>query len=353
MSFWPEDVESVGKFYLDGDVNGETYREAEFDYPLEPFQILHKPVYEGIEIPKELNLGVYDGSRDNPEYRETWNEWEDNWNADFYFYLENGEDEMLRFDLIPRTDTEFSGLEKPYSMMEAKHIPEPDSPYRETQKLVFRIARRFEDEVYMDRDIDPVGVIPEIDLLTAFDRKNGIQDLMRESKIEWRRPIRQHYQVIEDGYEPDWEKSTESVPLLMKFLPNDLASVGVSRQETRLAGLHIASAHGINLSFRDEREAEELMIEFGRRHENLVNIDAEFGRYTEGKTLDRDMELFKHQIRQLGGEAGWRERENAIKEIHEDTLEEIEKSERNWDEILPQNLPENWEEELPEERFVR
>ncbi len=353
MSLWPEGIESVGRFYLDGEVNGEMYREAEFDGPLEPFRIYHEPVYEGVDTPKTLSSGGYGSGKENPEFTELEESWEENQEADFYFYLDTEEGDNIEFDLIPRTDTSFGDVVKPFSMMEAKHVPGTDSPYRQTQKLAFRVARRYEDDVYEDTSIDPHEnyIIPEIDLLTAFDRKGGIQDQMWESELDWRRPVRHHYRVVEDGYDPDWDKASESVPMLMNFLPNDLSSVGISKEETQLAGLHIASAHGINLSFREEREAEELMIEFGKKQENLVNIDGEFGKYASGRDLEIDNRLYQSQIRQLDGPQ-WREREEKIKQIYDDFTQKVEDDEKDWSKVLPGALPGNWEEEMPEERFV-
>lgn len=359
MVFRPENIGSVGQFYIDGEVNGESYREAEFDDPVEAFQIYHEPVYEGIETPKNVSTGGYNGSTArNEEYEEIMSQWEDNQDADFFFHLEDRGGEVLEWDLIPRTDIEFAESKKPFSMMEAKYTPQPGDSYDRTEKLVMRMARRYDEEILDEGGISSGSgqVIPEIDLLTAFDRDHGVQYRMEQSDLDWNRPVRFHYRVAESDYESDWEHSSETVPVIMNFLPNDLESVGISDPEAEIAARHISSCHALRLSFRDEREPEELMTEFGKTEENLVNIDAEFGKYLPdedigSRPLDEDFDLFKQQLIGLTG-PNWRKVDRKIDNMYSEFTTRAQESDQEWHRVLGNSIPADWEEELPEQRFV-
>jgi len=193
-------------------------------------------------------------------------------------------------------------------------------------------------------------MLNEIDLLTAFDRNNGVHDHIEKSPTDLSRLVRYDYRIIEGKTDTSYSRADSAVPYFFRWLPNDLESAGISMEETKLAGQHIGTSNALGLSFRYDRAPEEIMTESVNSREHIVNIDPETVWYTSrGSSLDNDFHHFRQQFDEMA-KPFWREKDIKMKQTRDDILDQTPEDMMM---LVAQNLPKDWESEMPDEKFVK
>lgn len=375
----PRNIESITGYFLDGEVNGEEYREAEFEHIVEPFDLVHEPIYRVVtsdNYEENNTFGSYasriDRKKDrehNQEYEDLTKGWLRNQEADFYALLLDNDGNELRVDFGGRNDSDPSQLMYPFSIMEGISRPNGDSPYDERQKIGLRVARDYDEGVYQDAnvpanfdnlenmrnaseiaDLQEGVMLNEIDLMTAYDREDGVYEELTDSDIPFSRLIRNDYRILEEGSETSFSRASSAVPYFFRWLPNDLQSAGISMEEAELAGRHIGTCNALGLSFRYDRAPVELMTESVNREEHLVNIDPETVRYTSRESsLNDDFHHFQQQFDQMA-KPFWREKDIRMKEVRDNILDQAPEEMML---LVSQNLPNEWSDEMPDERILQ
>jgi len=236
----PETIETVKGYFLDGEINGEQYSQAEFEDIVTPFDLIHKPVYQIVESENYEESDVFGGYKSDrdldkdrkhsEDFERLSREWIDNQEADFYAIVDDNESNELRIEFGGRNDSDPSKLMYPFSIMEG--ICKPNGgPYRERQKVGLRVARDYSTEVYEDAgvpsnfdnldkirsatdisDLEDGVMLNEIDLLTAFDRNNGVHDHIEKSPTDLSRLVRYDYRIIEGKTDTSYSRADSAVP---------------------------------------------------------------------------------------------------------------------------------------------
>jgi len=212
--------------------------------------------------------------------------------------------------------------------------------------------RSLADESAVEENLSNGILIPEIDFITAYDREGGIDEQINESPLPFTRLIRKDYRILQDGFETDFQGSREAVPYLYEWLGNDLESAGISEEEARLAGRHIGTANALGIVMAFDREEAELMQDSDRTGDFVVNIDPEIVEYTNSNSrIKHDFDKFRQQFVNLAKPL-WREREPQMIEEREDIVKRASRSSKDWQSVLLEEIPESWEEEMPEENII-
>lgn len=365
--FSPRDVKSFEKVRINGSVNGEKYLEEDFYDVNEAWNLLNKPLYDALRFSKieendihETTFGNYGGKDELKEYiQECVKEWGDNKDAEVLFYFEDEAGAKYEFEAILRNDKSITATEKPFSFIELRHNPNEnrttaDEKLGSIERMALRNAFEYTDEYLSNTNVGAAqDFIYEADLLTAFDKEGGIWDQFERSQIPFSQMIRTNFSFIPKQSQIGFEGISKSAPYISKYVTDELVDGGLSEENAVQAGKHIGTANALGLSFMEEREPEELKLDFDPRFgESLVLIDPEFGKHTTSEAkLKEDYSHFNQQIVSLPTE-DWRKVDEVINKTQEDILTRANKSSKDWEQVLPKQIPENWEDEIPENRVL-
>jgi len=109
----PETIETVKGYFLDGEINGEQYSQAEFEDIVTPFDLIHKPVYQIVESENYEESDVFGGYKSDrdldkdrkhsEDFERLSREWIDNQEADFYAIVDDNESNELRIEFGGKT----------------------------------------------------------------------------------------------------------------------------------------------------------------------------------------------------------------------------------------------------------
>lgn len=191
-----------------------------------------------------------------------------------------------------------------------------------------------------------------MDLLTAFDREGGVWDQLDESEIPFSQVLRTDFRQIPSEESIDFQGVDDSAPYIARFITDEIQDAGISNEDARTAGRHIGTTNALGLSFEIEREEEELKLDYDPRFgESLVLIDPEFGLYTSNESdTEHDFNQFNQQI--LPKE-NWRKIDEEMRSARNNILSRTQDSTKDWKAVIGDQLPENWRDELPDERFIQ
>jgi len=110
-------------------------------------------------------------------------------------------------------------------------------PYRERQKVGFKSRKRLQHRsIYEDAgvpsnfdnldkirsatdisDLEDGVMLNEIDLLTAFDRNNGVHDHIEKSPTDLSRLVRYDYRIIEGKTDTSYSRADSAVPYFFQM----------------------------------------------------------------------------------------------------------------------------------------
>lgn len=366
MGLSPENIKKFKKARINGRLNNEEYLEEDFQDLNEVWSLIHKPLYNLLEHTKiegnpvqQTSFGNYTQSNEPTEQVQNYlDNWEENKNhAEVFLYFEDRDENIYEFEAVPRNDKQLLSTEKPFSFVQLKHDPSKNrttasTPQDEVQRLALRNAFKYNQQYLQKTPLNSGNYIPEQDLITAFAREDGIWDQLQQSEIPFSPLIRTDFKFIPTQQTPDFPGITESAPYIAEFVTSEIQDAGISNEESREAGKHIGTANALGLSFRQERETEELKLDYDPQFgESLILIDPEFAKYETSKNkINDDYSLFKQQILPSDN---WRHIDQEIGRAREEILQRAKDSSKDWREVLPQQLPENWRNQIPDERFVR
>ncbi|MFB6213310.1 MAG: hypothetical protein ABEJ07_01985 [Candidatus Nanohaloarchaea archaeon] len=361
----PSEIESLDKVQLDGDINGESFVSEDVT-PNEAYSHMYRPVLDIVQIPYEERFEksghAYDSGdkQVRPEIQEREESyWQNVEEGDISVFMTLSDGEKYEFSAIPRTDIDPSRERKPPSFMELRHSPEQHRTTAEedpdVKRLALRYAMRYIDE-FLDTAFEgrglPRDLVHEIDLLTAFYRDGGVHEQLDRSSIDFSPVIRPEAGILEDDYGAvrDVEGVEETVPYVADFLTDDFSDAGLSPEEHRKAGEHIGTCNALGLSFRNEREAHELIGGYHPQHGRyLANIDPEGGIHTRSQEkLEEDRSLFLQQMVSMDD----RKSREGVEEVAEDVEGRAKNSKKDWDKVLSEQLPDAWSEVMPDSSFV-
>ncbi|WEL19585.1 hypothetical protein [Candidatus Nanohalococcus occultus] len=345
---------------IDADLN-ERFAYRENCDAIEAYKIIYEPLEKIIETPMEERTvttgnGAYDSGKKQTveEIKDLSVAYKENVrNMEIFFNLTLEDGHRYQFEAVPRTDFDPATRVKPPAFMELQHQPhkhESTNGNSEHIRFSLRYAMSFEDDYLDSIEGLPEDTIDEIDLLTAFYREDGIHDQLEESSLDFSPLIREDMKILQaDGKTVSKHVADETVPYLTEYLTDDFKDGGYSQEEQELAGKHIGTANALGLNFRHEREAEELFGAYSKRFgRNMVHIDPEGGIHTTDETaLRNDRALFVQQVVPPGD----RESHHEIEKQADELTKQVENADKNWKQVLPEELPRNWRDELPE-KFI-
>ncbi|MFB6191380.1 MAG: hypothetical protein ABEJ64_03040 [Candidatus Nanohaloarchaea archaeon] len=361
----PSKVDSIHKVQLDGDINGHSFVSEDVTLN-EAYTRIYRPVLDIVQTPYEerfeKNGHAYDsGSKQvRPEIQDIEESyWQNVEEGEISVFMTLSDGEKYEFSAIPRTDISPSLERKPPSFMELRHSPEQHRTTAEEDPGVKRMALRYAmrySEGFLDTAFEgqglPEDMIHEIDLLAAFYRDGGVHEQLERSSIAFSPVIRPEAGIIEDDYGAvrDVEGVEETVPYVADFLTDDFSDAGLSPEERQKAGEHIGTCNALGLSFRNEREAHELIGGYHPQHGRyLANIDPEGGIHTQKQEkLEEDRSLFVQQMVSMGD----RKSREAVEEVAENIAGRAKNSKKGWNKVLSEQLPDEWSEVMPDSSFM-
>lgn len=364
--FSPQDIEAFEKVRINGEVNGDEYLEEDFYDLNKAWNLLNKPLYDALRFSKVEGNSMYEDTFGNMggrgdlvrEIQDCIQAWDDNKDAEVLFYFEDGDGDKYEFEAVLRNDRTLTDTEKPFSFIELKHVPgknrsTAEEGFDSVQRLALRNAFEYTDEYLEETKVGSShDFIYEADLITAFDREGGLWDQFEKSEIPFSQMIRSDFGFIRTDQEINFEGISRSAPYIGRYVTDELEDAGISYQDAKETGKHIGTANALGLSFRQERELEELKLDFDPRFgESLIIIDPEFAEHiTSGPKIEEDFNLFNQQV--LPSE-NWREIDKTMREVRENIVDRADNSSKDWKQALPEQMLENWEKDIPENRILQ
>lgn len=364
----PEDIKRFEKVRINGEINGEEYLEEDFCDLNEVWNLVNKPVYEVLNYSKiegksitKPTFGTYGSNEELSDYiQDQVDTWESNKDADIFFYFNDHSGNTYEFEAVLRSDKSVVDTEKPFSFIELRHDPSEhrttaDEEFDSVQRFALRNAFKYTDEYLGNTNVGSGhDFIYEADLIAAFDREGGLWDQFEKSKIPFSQLIRSGFSFIPVNQDIEFNGISDSAPYIASYVTNEVEDGGISEENAAQAGRHIGTANALGLSFRQDREREELKLDYDPRFgESLIIIDPEFAKHVDSNSRNEDFsEDFSVFRQQFLPPDNWRKIDSIMKNERDDLVNRAEDSSKEWSQVLPNQLPDNWESEIPDHRIL-